>query len=163
MLESIIPLLQILYWPALVVAILIGAFTALLAIYYGFSAMRRGHRAPAPESKFVAALGWIGFAAILLAIGPVVSFMASMPIEGLTDFIRDDIGQPVGLSILGGTRIVGGDDQDYIRFWVECVVLLVLGGRGVCFAVMMWPSSRPKSGGLLRIVTSLRGPYDKTL
>jgi hypothetical protein len=71
--------------------------------------------------------------------------MAFMPVSGLTDYVRDEYGRAIGLSILRGARVIAGDDQSYWRWWGECVAILVIGGRGICFAIMMWPS-RPRRG-----------------
>lgn len=146
MLETIIPILKVLYWPAWYAGIAICAFTVLLTIYFGISAMFRGYRAPAPESRTVALLGWLGILCLAITIGPVIPYMAFAPVSGLTDFLRDEHGRAVGLSILGGVRVIAGDNQSYWRWWGECAAILMLGGRGLCFAVMMWPSPPPRRG-----------------
>lgn len=164
MLNSILPILQFLYWPAWYAGIVICGFTALLTLYHGLTTFsRRGRSAPAPESKVVALLGWLGTLCLAITLGPVLPYVAFHPVAGLTDFVRDEFGRANGLSILDGTRIIAGDNQSYWRFYGECVLILMLGGRGLCFAIMLWPERRPAAHPVLAAVLGAPTPrYDKT-
>jgi len=155
----LIPILQSLYWPCWYIAVVTSAFTALLTLYYGFTVFFMGHRAPAPKSRVVYAIGWIAMLSLGVILVPALSFFTLMMPAGIADFVRDPETFKVSLSFLGGVRVLSGD-EGYLRLLVETGALAALGGRGVHFALMMWPESPRRRSSLIDKVTGLRGPYD---
>lgn len=138
----IITFLQYSYWPAWHIAAAATVFTAALSFYYGCTVIRHGSRAPAPESRLVAILGWAGFLSLLVVLTPAIGFFSFWMPHGVVDFVHDPATFKTSLSILGGVRTLAGN-EDYTRFLAECLVFAAIGGRGIPFAMMMWPRRKP--------------------
>jgi hypothetical protein len=156
----LIQLLQNLYWPCWYIAVVTSAFTALLALYYGLTVIFGGHRAPAPKSRVVYVIGWIAMLSLGVILVPALSFFAFIMPTGIADFVRDPETFKVSLSFLGGVRVLSGD-EGYLRLLVETGALAALGGRGVMFALMMWPESPRRDRTILdTVLHGVTGPYD---
>lgn len=155
----LITILQNLYWPCWYIAVATSAFTVLLALYYGLTVIFGGHRAPAPKSRVVYATGWIAMLSLGVILVPAVSlFVFAMP-AGIAEFVTDPETFEVSLSFLGGVRVFPGD-EGYFWLLAETGALAALGGRGVMFALIMWPESSPRRSWLIDKLADLKGPYD---
>lgn len=156
----LICLLQNLYWPCWYIAVAASAFTAILALYYGITVIFGGHRAPAPKSRAVYLIGWIAMLSLGVILVPALSFFTFTMPAGIADFVRDPETFKVSLSFLGGVRVFHGD-EGYFRLLAETGALAALGGRGVMFALMMWPESPRRDRHILdAVLHGVKGPYD---
>lgn len=155
----LIQLLQNLYWPCWYIAIATSAFTVILALYHGITVIFGGRRAPAPKSRTVYVIGWIAMLSLGVILVPAVSFFTFLMPAGIADFVRDSETFKVSLSFLGGVRVFHGD-EGYFWLLAETGALAAIGGRGVMFALMMWPEKPRRGRRILDAVLEADGPYD---
>lgn len=150
-----ISLLQNLYGPSFYWCLVVGAVNAVTVAYlfWAYLGNQIGLRAPylksrslrrryrPLESRFLAALGWSGIAALSVVLAPFSAWL--MPFDAPELLAR----RGDTFSVLGGVWVVSPTSF----FWWHAVLFVTAGVCGFETA-SLWPKPKPRRAGILKAV-----------